>query len=250
MEPSDLRLAVLIDAENAQASIVGNLLAEIAKIGSAAVKRIYGDFTSPLLSSWRNCLLEHSIQPIQQFHNTTGKNATDSALIIDAMDLLHSRRFGGYCIVSSDGDFTRLATRIREEGLKVYGFGEQKTPKSFVAACDRFTYTELLRPEGKRSDGGNGDGAGSFPAMEPIQPKDARLDQLLRRAVDASADETGWAFLGKVGNYLVNQHSDFDPRNYGHKKLASLFEAVGVFDMQRRGAKDGPAVVFVKSRSD
>lgn len=245
-----LRLAVLIDAENAQASIVGELLGEIAKIGVATVRRIYGDFTDQALASWRECLLGHAIQPIQQFRNTTGKNATDSALIIDAMDLLHSKRFDGFCIVSSDSDFTRLATRIREEGMRVYGFGEQKTPKSFVAACDRFIYTEVLRPPtgAKLAQGRNG--ATIAAPGAPLQAQDAQLFEMLRSAVEASADETGWAFLGQVGSYLGKQHSDFDPRNYGHRKLTSLFEAVGAFDMRRRDTEGGSSVVFVKAKAD
>jgi len=248
MDNDNFRLAVLIDAENAQASIIGELLSEIAKIGVATVKRIYGDFTSQALSSWRECLLGNSIQPVQQFRNTTGKNATDSALIIDAMDLLHSKRFDGFCIVSSDSDFTRLASRIREEGMKVFGFGEQKTPKSFVAACDRFIYTEVLRPAPKQQPAQNGN-ENVGPAIKPIQAQDATLNEILKNAVESSTDETGWAFLGKVGSFLINQHSDFDPRNYGHRKLTSLFEATGIFDMQRRGNGNGPAIVFVKLKS-
>lgn len=248
MDTEDVRLAVLIDAENAQASIIGELMSEIAKLGMATVKRIYGDFTSQALSSWRECLLSYSIQPVQQFRNTTGKNATDSALIIDAMDLLHSKRFDGFCIVSSDSDFTRLASRIREEGIKVFGFGEQKTPKSFVSACDRFIYTEVLRQAPKTGLARNGAG-GASGELAPIQAQDAQLNEILRKAVDASADDTGWAFMGKVGSYLQNQHSDFDPRNYGHKKLTSLFEAVKIFEMQRRGAEGSPQMVFVRPKA-
>src|SRR5215468_3117636 len=143
--PADfLRLAVLIDADNASAGVIGDILSEVASLGTASVKRVYGDFTTPSLSGWRAVLIEHAIQPVQQFRNTVGKNASDSALIIDAMDLLHTRPLDGFCLVSSDGDFTRLATRIRENGLPVYGFGEEKTPKSFILACNQFTYTEIF----------------------------------------------------------------------------------------------------------
>ena len=204
MENGMPRLAVLIDAENAQLTILPELLAEIAKMGTASVKRIYGDFTTPALAGWRDQLLAHSIQPIQQYRNTVHKNASDSALIIDAMDLLHSKKFDGFCIVSSDSDFTRLASRIREEGILAYGFGEQKTPKSFIAACDKFIYTEILRK----------------PAQEPSQPEKppmnlpGNLKDLvpgLRGAVESCADEGGWSFLGAVGQLLTNRIPDFDP---------------------------------------
>lgn len=222
---STRRLAVLIDAENAQPAIIGQLLAEIAKYGVATVRRIYGDFTATAHSSWRKKLLEFSIQPIQQFRNTVGKNASDSAMIIDAMDLLHSSRFDGFCIVSSDSDFTRLATRIREEGVLVYGFGERRTPKSFVAACDKFTFTEVL-PEPKPSK----------PAQQlhkNIRDANGELLISLRRAVEACADETGRAKLAAVGSIISNSSPEFDPRNYGFKNLVSLVEATAGFEIER-----------------
>ncbi len=225
------RLAVLIDAENAQLAILDGLLAEIAKIGTASVKRVYGDFTSPALAPWREQLLAHSIQPIQQFRNTAHKNASDSALIIDAMDLLHSKRFDGFCIVSSDSDFTRLASRIREEGLLAYGYGERKTPTSFVAACDKFTYTEVLRAPAK--------GRSAPPAVR----KEALVEnsELMRHLVDAAescANESGWAPLGNVGSVVANHLPEFDPRHYGFKKLSALVEATGLFELQKRGSGD------------
>ena len=231
------RLAVLIDAENAQLAILGGLLAEIAKTGVASVKRVYGDFTSPALASWREQLLAHSIQPIQQFRNTVHKNASDSALIIDAMDLLHSGRFEGFCIVSSDSDFTRLASRIREEGILVYGYGEEKTPKSFIAACDKFTFTEILRTPGRER----------LDASPVIVHKNALGDQgdLVRNIVDAiesCSDESGWAALAAVGSVVSNHIPDFDPRHYGHKKLSTLVESTGLFEIQRRGNEDAQAV--------
>jgi hypothetical protein len=244
MENSTPRLAVLIDAENAQLAILPGLLAEIAKIGTASVKRVYGDFTSPNLAQWRPELLLHSIQPIQQFRNTVGKNASDSALIIDAMDLLHSRRLDGFCIVSSDSDFTRLAARIREEGLIVFGYGEHKTPTSFIAACDRFVYTEVLRrPEQHVFE---------EPAAPPV--KKVELDEkeslirYLADAVEANSNENGWASLAAVGSVVANHVSDFDPRHYGCKKLSALITSTGAFDIEKRGTGDAVSV-FIKLRA-
>jgi uncharacterized LabA/DUF88 family protein len=222
-------LAVLIDADNARPSIVEGLLAEVAKLGIASVKRIYGDWTTPNLTQWKQVLLEHSIQPIQQFRYTTGKNATDSAMIIDAMDLLYTGNFQGFCLVSSDSDFTRLASRIRETGCRVYGFGEEKTPKPFVSACDRFIYTEVLV---KKMEG---------DVEVRLTPKprnelrgDTRLMNLIREGVQASSDESGWAHLGAVGNYISRTANDFDPRNYGYAKLNELISATALFELERR----------------
>ncbi|MDX1637965.1 MAG: NYN domain-containing protein, partial [Balneolaceae bacterium] len=196
------KLAVLIDADNAQPSIVEGLLAEVAKFGTANVKRIYGDWTSPKLSGWKDMLLQHSIQPIQQFGYTRGKNATDSAMIIDAMDLLYTDKFDGFCLVSSDSDFTKLAARLREAGQVVYGFGEQKTPEPFVAACDKFVYTEVLRDEE--------DDQTTMKRRSTNELKqDTRLVNLLRSAVEASSDESNWAHLGPVGSYIAKQSPEF-----------------------------------------
>jgi uncharacterized LabA/DUF88 family protein len=203
-------LAVLVDADNAQASVIAELLAEVANYGTATVKRAYGDWTTPNLAGWKDVLHVHAIQPIQQFRYTTGKNATDSALIIDAMDLLHGGKVDGFCLVSSDSDFTRLATRIREAGFSVYGFGEQKTPKPFVAACDKFIYTEILR---KPSSGS---------LVAPVQ---APLKPLLSSAISAAAQEDGWASLSTVGALLLKNDPSFDPRNFGFKKLGELVKA-------------------------
>ncbi len=235
------RLAVLIDADNAQPAIVDGLLAEVAKYGVASVKRIYGDWTGPHLKGWKETLLSHSIQPIQQFRYTTGKNATDSALIIDAMDLLYGDRFDGFCIVSSDSDFTRLAMRIRESGLTVYGFGEKKTPEPFVKACDKFIYTEILLP---RAD----DAADApKPAREP--GKDRQLASLLRKAVEAASDDGGWANLGAVGSYIAKQMPDFDPRSYGFPKLRELVVATKLFEIEERLIGTGPAKsVYARER--
>ncbi|MEE8587826.1 MAG: NYN domain-containing protein [Sulfurimonadaceae bacterium] len=220
------RLAVLIDADNAQAAIVDGLLGEIAQYGIASVKRIYGDWTDNRLKGWKTALLEHGINPIQQFAYTTGKNATDSALIIDAMDLLYTEKLDGFCIVSSDSDFTRLASRIREAGLKVYGFGEKKTPKAFMSACDKFIYTEILR---KTDDVSEPKQKRTAPKKQPL---DLRLLNTLRHVVDDTADEAGWSHLGSVGQNILNKSPEFDPRNYGFKKLRDLLEESKLFEFK------------------
>lgn len=221
------KLAVLIDADNAQPSIVESLLVEIANYGVASVKRIYGDWTEPNLKGWKEILLQHSIQPIQQFAYTTGKNATDSAMIIDAMDLLYTDHFNGFCIVSSDSDFTKLASRIRESGLLVYGFGEKKTPSAFVSACDKFIFTEVLRA---RTD----ENEAIIKKTDKELKQDSKLVNLLRNAVEASSDDSGWAHLAPVGNIIAKQSSEFDPRNYGYGKLGELVSATKLFDIQKR----------------
>jgi uncharacterized LabA/DUF88 family protein len=236
------RLAVLIDADNAQPSIIEELLAEIAKYGTANVKRIYGDWTGPHLKSWKEVLLLFSIQPIQQFRYTVGKNATDAAMIIDAMDLLYTNKFDGFCIVSSDSDFTKLASRIREAGLVVYGFGEKKTPEPFVSACDKFIYTEVLVT--KEDD------------RLPITRKstnelkqDTRLVNLLRNAVEASSDESGWSHLAPVGSNIAKQAPNFDPRNYGYTKLGDLIAATKLFEIEHRPVGDGHSrAVYIKDK--
>jgi uncharacterized LabA/DUF88 family protein len=229
------RLAILIDADNSNPARLPQLLAEIAKLGNASVRRAYGNWTSGHLGGWTNGLLTHSIQPIQQFNYTTGKNATDSALIIDAMDLLYGGHLDGFCIVSSDSDFTRLAARIREQGLTVYGFGERKTPQAFVAACDKFIYTENLGVEVDE-----GEGEGRKPAPQPTKLKrDRKLDALLHEAVDAAADDSGWAHLGAVGSNLVRLASDFDPRSYGFRKLKDLVAAHPGYLVEERASADG-----------
>lgn len=211
-------LAVLIDADNAQAAIIHELLAEVSRYGTASVKRAYGDWTTPGLKKWKEVLHEMAIQPIQQFSYTTGKNSTDSALIIDAMDLLHTGRLNGVCLVSSDSDFTRLATRIRESGLVVYGFGERKTPKPFVAACDKFIYSDILKPA-KTGE------AQTKAQAEPLKP-------MLIDAVNAAAQDDGWANLGTVGSALQKISPSFDPRNYGFQKLGELVRKQGYLSLK------------------
>ena len=237
MSEQQPRLAVLIDADNTTPAIAEALLAEIAKYGVASVKRIYGDWTQPNLKGWKDVLLGLAIQPIQQFGYTSGKNATDSAMIIDAMDLLYTNRFDGFCLVSSDSDFTRLASRLRESGLAVYGFGERKTPTALVSACDRFIYLDVLRqPIAAESTE-----AGAAPKTRPSAAlkTDKRLINLFRDGIEATADDEGWAALGGVGQIIGKQAADFDPRNYGYKKLSDLAAAIDVFEVEQRRHEDG-----------
>mgnify|MGYP001014422803 CR=1 FL=1 len=232
MSETSKRLAVLIDADNAQAAVIESLLEEVAKFGEASVRRIYGDFTSPNSSSWKKILNKHSIKPVQQFAYTTGKNATDSTMIIDAMDLLYTRKIDGFCLVTSDSDFTGLAVRLREEGLDVYGFGEKKTPEAFRNACHRFIFTEILRqPEAPSTQ--------SAPAMNPSAAQQAPQPiatpqtlqippfpgKFLREAMESSADDSGWTNLGTLGSYMQKVQPDFDSRLYGYKKLSDLVKA-------------------------
>ncbi|QBJ16465.1 NYN domain-containing protein (plasmid) [Agrobacterium sp. 33MFTa1.1] len=250
-------LALLIDGDNASPKIVSGLLAEIATYGTASVKRIYGDWTKPNLNGWKECLLEHSIQPVQQFAYTTGKNATDGAMIIDAMDLLYTGRFSAFCIVSSDSDFARLASRIREQGVTVYGFGERKTPRPFITACDKFVYFDVLNansvePEAPRPDPqlaavSKAKEAKASPAKTPAKPKlDVAALKMLENAVTASADEDGRANLARVGAHLAKQSPDFDARNYGFARLTDLAEASGIVDVERSG--DSPKIVTVRMK--
>lgn len=233
------KLAVLIDADNAQPSIIQRLLAEIAKYGTANVKRIYGDWTGPHLKSWKDILLPFSIQPIQQFRYAKGKNATDAAMIIDAMDLLYTKEFDGFCLVSSDSDYTKLASRIRESGLVVYGFGEKKTPEAFVAACDKFIYTEVLIS--KEDD--------SLRKSTHELKQDTKLVNLLINAAEASSDESGWSHLATVGYNIAKQSPDFDPRNYGYKKLGELVSATKLFNMEERPVGSGQSkAIYIKDK--
>nr|WP_319376049.1 NYN domain-containing protein [uncultured Methanoregula sp.] len=240
------RLAVLIDAENAQASIIKNLLDEVANYGVASVKRIYGNWTTPQLQGWKDVLLSNSIIPIQQFSYTTKKNASDSALIIDAMDLLHAGNLDGFCIVSSDSDFTRLASRIRESGLMVYGFGEEKTPKAFVDACDKFIYTEILRPT-------ESVGTTAPVPRNPMVFKDVIKDQkflkLLKNSVEDSSDERGWAELGLVGQNIQKKSPEFDSRNYGYRKFFDLIRSLDLFEIDERQSTDSVGkIIYIRER--
>jgi uncharacterized LabA/DUF88 family protein len=228
-EPRSPRLAVLIDADNASPRIARGLFEEIARIGEASVRRIYGDFSGTRLKSWADILSTHAIMPHQNFAYTAGKNASDIALVIDAMDLLHSGRFDAFCLVSSDSDFTRLAARIREQGIDVYGFGEQKTPESFRQACRRFIYTENLVPEAPAVD--EPERPDSRPASVARSPSTAV--PLLRRAIAQLDEDDGWVSLGGVGQRLSTLAPDFDPRTFGQAKLVTLVEKAGAFEVRR-----------------
>ncbi|MBB3646009.1 hypothetical protein FHX14_002202 [Rhizobium sp. BK619] len=244
-------LALLIDGDNASPKIVVGLMAEIANYGTASVKRIYGDWTGPNLKGWKECLLEHSIQPIQQFAYTTGKNATDGAMIIDAMDLLYTGRFSGFCVVSSDSDFARLAARIREQGVTVYGFGERKTPRPFITACDKFVYFDVLNTQAAEVEEAAAPAQNRVqakPAAAKATPKKATLNQaardMLTKAIIATADEDGRANLAQVGGHLAKQAPDFDARNYGFPRLSDLVKSSGIVDVER--APDNPKTILVR----
>ncbi len=224
-------VAVLVDADNVSPARIGAVMTEIAQYGTASVKRVYGDWTKPQLASWKTAASEHVIQPMQQFANTAGKNATDSALIIDAMDLLYTRRFQSFCIVSSDSDFTRLASRLREDGVTVYGFGERKTPEAFRNACDRFTYLDVLaEPSTDSAD---------TTALKTRVPSgklrtDGPLVSALRAAIGGASLDDGWADLAAVGSLVRKHRPDFDSRNWGYAKLSDLVREIGLFDVGPR----------------
>ena len=234
---SDFRpMAMLIDGDNAQPSLIEHVLAETAKYGVVTTRRIYGDWTTPQMSSWKESLQSHAVQPMQQFRFTTGKNATDSALIIDAMDLLHAGTVRGFCIVSSDSDYTRLATRIREAGLFVMGVGRTDTPKAFVNACEVFVYTENLAPRKKRS-------------KKAAETDSSDWTEMVGRAIEMAAQDDGWASLGAVGTYLRQLDPAFDARTYGHKQLSLLIKSRGdLFEVRTSRARGGPSTIYVKLR--
>jgi len=236
---NDLRLAVLIDADNVPYSNIQGILEEITKYGTPTFKRIYADWTQPSVSGWKKVLLEHSITPIHQYSYTTGKNATDSSMIIDAMDILYAGKVDGFCIVSSDSDFTRLASRLRESGMKVIGLGEKKTPISLISACDKFIYIEILKKEeeGVQEEipsKSHGKTKESSTPAETIRKIDKKLIQLISESINDIADENGWVFLGDLGNRLPQKQPDFDPRNYGFKKLVPLIKSIKKFEIDER----------------
>ena len=233
---NDLRLAVLIDADNVPYSNVREMLEEIAKNGTPTIKRIYADWTKPTVSGWKTVLLENAITPIQQYSYTTGKNSSDSALIIDAMDILYSGKVDGYCIVSSDSDFTRLAMRLREAGMKVIGIGEKKTPPPFIKACDKFIYIEILKAVAPVRIEANTPvkNKARTEGKPPLNKPDQDLIKLLTESVDDLADESGWTFLGELGNFILKKKADFDPRNYGFQKLLPLIRSTNKFIIDER----------------
>ena len=248
---NELRLAVLIDADNAPRTALRDIMAEVAVYGSATIKRIYGDWTAPNMGSWKPLLLEHAITPFQQYSYTTGKNATDSAMIIDAMDILYSGNCGGFVLVSSDSDFTRLATRLREAGMKVYGMGEKKTPKPFIVACDKFVYIESLKAaEQQPAPAPVGKGA-KKKAHAPAEAESPALTvkELIAQSVEDLADEDGYAYLGDLGTLLIKKQPDFDSRNYGYAKLSRFIAALGGFEIdERHNAKYQGTQVFVRNK--
>ena len=231
---TDEKLAVLIDADNVPYANVKEMLEEISKNGTPTIKRIYADWTKPTVSGWKNVLLENAITPIQQYSYTTGKNSSDSALIIDAMDILYSGKVSGFCIVSSDSDFTRLATRLREAGMIVIGFGEKKTPKPFISACDKFIYLEILKIA--KEELSNPEKTTQKPEVkeEPLRKIDKGTIRLITESVNDLADETGWTFLANLGNFILKKKPDFDPRNYGFPKLLPLIKHLNKFEIDER----------------
>jgi uncharacterized LabA/DUF88 family protein len=267
----DLRLAVLIDADNVPYSNIGGMLQEIAKYGTPTFKRIYADWTKPTVSGWKPMLLQHAITPVQQYSYTTGKNSSDSALIIDAMDILYTGRVDGFCIVSSDSDFTRLATRLREAGMKVFGIGERKTPHAFISACDKFIYIEILKgneemlrkgseevgkkkpvaPPKKKSSRRNAtpEEPADVPPQDTVHAVNRDLLKLVKSSVNDLADENGWVFLGDLGNLILKKQPDFDPRNYGFKKLVPLIESFDQFEINKESSGKGNiSHVYIRAR--
>jgi len=244
---SDLKLAVLIDGDNIPSAYIKEMMEEIAKYGNPTIKRIYGDWTKPSLAKWKNILLEHAITPIQQYAYTSGKNATDSAMVIDAMDILYSGKVDGFCLVSSDSDFTRLATRLREAGMKVIGLGEKKTPEPFIVACDKFIYIEILKNQTKaREPNFTKDKTLKKHDVDKITPK---VIALISSTVSDLADEEGWAFLGDVGNLLQKKQPNFDSRNYGFQKLTPLINSIGTFEIEQRENQKGRfKLIYVRNK--
>jgi uncharacterized LabA/DUF88 family protein len=228
------KLAVLIDADNVPYANVKEMLEEISKNGTPTIKRIYADWTKPSVSGWKNVLLENAITPIQQYSYTTGKNSSDSALIIDAMDILYSGKVNGFCIVSSDSDFTRLATRLREAGMTVIGFGEKKTPQPFISACDKFIYLEILKTINVEPDSITKAKEKPKQKEVPLRKVDGETVRLIVESVNDLADESGWTFLGSLGHHILKKRPDFDPRNYGFQKLLPLIKSINKFEIDER----------------
>ena len=238
-------IAVLIDGDNIPSAHVKEMMEEITKYGSPTIKRIYGDWTRPGLTKWKNLLLENAITPIQQYGYTKGKNATDSAMIIDAMDILYSGKVDGFCLVSSDSDFTKLATRLREAGMQVIGIGEKKTPTPFIVACDKFIYIEILRNQSSKKE----DIHKKDKVEESIDKITPRVIKLLSATITDASDEDGWAFLGDVGSLIQKKEPNFDSRNYGFEKLTPLIKSIGSFELeQRENSKSRHKLIFVKNK--
>jgi uncharacterized LabA/DUF88 family protein len=243
----DLRLAVLIDADNVSSVHVKPMMEEIAKYGRPTFKRIYGDWTSSSLTGWKKVLLESAITPVQQFGYTSGKNSTDVAMIIDAMDILYTGRVEGFCIVSSDSDFTRLAVRLKEAGMKIYGMGEKKTPIPFISSCDKFIYLEILNPPKIDETGAKKQKDKGQNALGKLHSETVRL---IRESIVDVADDDGWAFLGDLGNLILKKQPDFDPRNYGFRKLVPLVKSIPGIELdERKTGNKNITHVFVRTKS-
>ncbi|MCG6189202.1 NYN domain-containing protein [Maribellus maritimus] len=244
---SDFKLAVLIDGDNIPSAYVKEMMEEIAKYGNPTIKRIYGDWTIPTVAKWKNVLLENAINPVQQYAYTTGKNSTDSAMIIDAMDILYSGKVDGFCLVSSDSDFTRLATRLREAGMKVIGIGEKKTPEPFIVACDKFIYIEILKNRAKENETNSTSNKTSRKNdYDKITPK---VVKLISSTISDLAEDDGWAFLGDVGSLLQKKQPNFDSRNYGFEKLTPLINSIGKFEIEQRDSYKGKfKLIYVRNR--
>ncbi|WP_452224775.1 NYN domain-containing protein [Lacinutrix chionoecetis] len=242
---TDIKLAVLIDGDNIPSAYIKEMMEEIAKYGNPTIKRIYGDWTKPHLNKWKTLLLENAITPIQQYGYTTGKNATDSAMIIDAMDILYSEKVNGFCLVSSDSDFTRLATRLREAGMQVYGIGEKKTPSPFIVACDKFIYIEILKNQDVKDELETSESTtDSKSSIDKITQKEIKF---IASTIDDVADDDGWAFLGDVGGLLQKKQPNFDSRNYGFQKLTPLIKSIPNFEIERReDARGRMKLIYVK----
>lgn len=250
----EIRLAVLIDADNVPYRNIKGMMEEIAKYGTPTFKRIYGDWTKPTVSGWKGVLLENAITPVQQYSYTQGKNSSDSALIIDAMDILYTGRVDGFCIISSDSDFTRLVTRLREAGMKVYGIGQKKTPGALIAACDKFIYMEIIDQEvedGKEDTGAivTKERTAKSKTKSAVEKPGRITLNLIRTSINDLADENGWAFLGDVGNLLLKKQPDFDPRNYGFQKLTHLIKSIPTIEIDKRDTdKAGIKLVYIRNK--
>lgn len=240
----DIRLAVLIDGDNIPSAYVKEMMEEIAKYGNPTIKRIYGDWTKPHLAKWKNVLLENAVTPIQQYGYTQGKNATDSAMIIDAMDILYSGKVNGFCLVSSDSDFTRLATRLREAGMNVIGIGEKKTPDPFIVACDRFIYIEILKNQAKETSKEKETKKSDYDKITP------KVVKLIASTISDVADDDGWAFLGDVGSLLQKKQPNFDSRNYGYQKLTPMINSIDKFEIESRENQRGGKykLIYVRNK--
>jgi uncharacterized LabA/DUF88 family protein len=249
--PKDLKLAVLIDADNVPYANVKEMFEEIAKYGTPTFKRIYADWTKPTVAGWKKVLLENAITPIQQYSYSSGKNASDSALIIDAMDILYTGKVDGFCIVSSDSDFTRLATRLREAGMKVIGIGEKKTLNPFITACDKFIYIEILKPATANEKGNGNKNLSKNTAFvnEPLSKIDPEIIKLFADSINDLADENGWTFLGDLGNLMLKKKPDFDSRNYGYTKMLPLIKSINKFEIDERDTgKNNIKHIFIKKK--